>query len=296
MQQYEVIIPVRNGGQTVLNSIESVLSCPQASKILLTLSDNFSTDGSPWKETLKKYPASQWRVISPPESLGRVEHWTWAFAQAQLPWVKPLMVGDRIDGAFWDWTDWAIKQYPQAGLFFSAAWIIDPSRAHPEHVGGLPADASTTRLYDYAAFAHDGVRCTNRIGALCQALLRADVMRASLPFDPKYPWTADWRFCRRFLQQVPAVQTTARLVRLDLSIPRVSTTWKSIRRGAGEEWSFAAEQARLGTEPYIAAFLIRVKAITTRLGLVLGRRIIPRSVRAFLTSATGMHRVGSSQA
>ena len=50
MRQYEVIVPVRNGGLALINSIQSVLSCSNSGKLLLTLSDNFSTDGSPWKK------------------------------------------------------------------------------------------------------------------------------------------------------------------------------------------------------------------------------------------------------
>src|SRR5262249_55182319 len=134
MRQYEVIIPVRNGGQALENSINSVLSCAKASQLFLTISDNASTHGCLWKKLLEKFPADAWRVISPPESVGRVEHWTWAFAQAKLPWVKPLMVGDRVENSYWDWVGAAIASHPEAGLFFSSNYMIDPGRAHPDAV------------------------------------------------------------------------------------------------------------------------------------------------------------------
>jgi hypothetical protein len=290
MREFEVIIPVRNGGQALRNSIQSVLACANSSRILLTLSDNFSTDGLPWKDMLTDFPQEQWRIISPPQSLGRVEHWSWAFQQAQLPWVKPLMVGDRIENGFWDWVGTAIEQFPRAGIFFSDSYTIDPVSAHPKANGSPSMEKSDTVLYDYEEFTRDTIRGINHIGALSKALLRADVMRMGLPFEPEYPWTADLRFCRRCLQQAPAVQTDAPLVCLDRSIARLSTSWKGLRGSFLEEWKFAAEQAALTKAPRLKAFFLRGKAVGAKMIFVIGRRILPRPVRAFLTTASGLHR------
>lgn len=296
MRQYEVIIPVRNGGQALVNSIQSVVSCANAGRLLLTISDNFSTDGSPWKKVLENFPRDAWRVISPPQSLGRVEHWSWAFAQAQLPWVKPVMVGDLIENAFWDWVDTAIAAYPQAGLCFSGDRTIDPSRAHPDNASVASGAKPETSLYTYEDFMHDAVQCCNRIGALSRLLWRADIMRPALPFEPEFSWTADWRFYKRLLYQSPAVQTTAPLVCLDRSIPRLSTSWKGLRGSFGEEWKFAAEQAALAKEPGPKAFSIRCKVIGMKMIFVIGKRIIPKPVRGFLTAATGLHRAPAKNA
>jgi hypothetical protein len=290
MREFEVIIPVRNGGPALRNSIQSVLACANSSRILLTLSDNCSSDGSPWKDLLTKFPQEQWRIISPPQSLGRVEHWTWAFQQAQLPWVKPLMVGDCIENGFWDWVGAAIEQFPQAAIFFSKHYTIDPARAHQESNGNPSTAKSTTALYDYDQFTRDAIRGINEIGALSRALLRADVMRVSLPFEPEFPWTADQRFCGRCLQQAPAAQTDAALVCLDRSIVRLSTSWKGLRGSFREEWKFAAEQAALTRAPRIKSFFLRGKAVCAKMIFVVGKRVLPRSVRGFLTTATGLHR------
>jgi hypothetical protein len=288
MRQYEVIIPVRNGGQALINSIQSVLSCPNAGKLLLTLSDNFSTDGSPWKTELEKFPADSWRVISPPQSLGRVEHWSWAFAQAQLPWVKLLMAGDRIETAYWDWADVAIAKYPQAGVLFSRSTVIDPNRAHPDNPAS-PGQADAT-LYTREDFMRDGVHCLNRIGALTTILIRGEILRKALPFQPEFPWTADWRFYKRLLQQAPAAQTSAPLVCLDRSIARLSTSWKGMRGSFGEDWKFAAEQAAEMKQPRIKSFFTRCRVIGTKMVFVLGKKFLPKSARGFLTTVTGVHR------
>lgn len=290
MREFEVIIPVRNGGQALRNSVQSILSSPAAGRILLTISDNFSTDGSPWKEWLKTFPPDQWRLISPPQPLGRVEHWTWAFAQAQLPWIKPLMVGDRVESAFWPWVESMINQYPQAGIFFSESYTIDPASAHPESNGCASTESGPGRVYDYKKFTEETIRGINRIGALSRALFRTDVMRKALPFEPEFPWTADVRLCRRCLQQAPAVHTTASFVCLDRSIARLSTSWKALRNSFREEWDFASEQAALVKVPWGEAFLARSKAVSSKIVFVLGRRILPRSFRGFLTTATGLHR------
>ncbi len=294
MRQYEVIIPVRNGGQPLVNSIQSVLSCANSGELLLTLSDNFSTDGTPWKKVLEDYPKDSWRIISPPQSLGRVEHWTWAFAEARLPWVKPLMVGDMIENSFWTWVNQAIAAHPDAGLFFSGDHTIDPGKAHPDVKSELSAEQATS-LYSYDDFMRDAVNCRNRIGALSRALMRADITRQALPFEPEYPWTADWRFCKRFLQRAPAVQTPAPLVSLDRSIPRVSTSWKGIRGSFREEWIFAAEQAASSRAPSTRAFSQRVRAVGSKVILVLGRRVVPRPIRRILTTVTGIHRNPQAQ-
>lgn len=289
-RRFEVIIPVRNGGEALVRSIQKVLSPANDRRVLLTLSDNYSTDGSPWKEVLKGYAPERWRIIIPPQPLGRVEHWTWAFAQAKLPWVKPLMVGDRTDDSFWDWVELAIAKFPQAAIFFSNSYVIDPNSAHPDSNGTATSPNDPDMLYQYQDFMHDAARCFNRIGALSQALLRVDVMRAALPFEPEFPWTADWRFCKRSMERAPAVQNGARMVCLDRSIVRLSTSWKGIRSSFGEDWDFASQQARALGVPWVKAVFLRSRAIGGRMIFSGGRLLLPKSVRGFLTSATGIHR------
>lgn len=294
MRVYEVIIPARNGGQALVNSIQSVLSCSNSDRLFLTVSDNFSTDGAPWKTVLEKFPEDAWRVISPPQPIGRVEHWTWAFAQAKLPWVKPLLVGDRVENAYWDWVAPAIAEYPGAGLFFSGSYMIDPGRAHPDATPAAVRKPDAV-VYTYDDFMRDAIQCRNRIGSLCHALFRAETLRLALPFEPQYPWTADWRFYKRFLQHAPAVRTSTPLVCLDRSIARLSTSWKGLRGSFGEDWKFAAEQAMLAHEPFVPAFFARFKAVGSRMGWVIGRMILPRPVRGFLTTITGLHRHAHAQ-
>jgi len=289
-RRFEVIIPVRNGGDALIRSIRKVLSPANERRLLLTISDNHSTDGAPWKEVLQTYAPERWRIITPPQPLGRVEHWTWAFGQAQLPWVKPLMVGDRTEDSFWDWVEAAIAEFPQAALFYSNSYVIDPRSAHADSNGAASPPAPGNTLYPYADFLHDAVRGLNRIDALSRALLRADIMCGALPFEAEYPWTADWRFCKRCLEKAPAVYNEGRLVCLDRSIIRLSTSWKGIRSSFREDWDFASRQARASSTPWLKGFYLRSRAIGVRMFFSVGRIILPRAMRGILTSLTGIHR------
>jgi hypothetical protein len=290
MCPYEVIIPVRNGGEPLANSIESVFSSKNPKQVFLTISDNFSTDAAPWKRVLQSFPAEQWRVISPPEPLGRVEHWTWAFGEARSPWVKLLMAGDRIDGAFWEWADAGISRFSGVGMLFCGAFVIDPNSAHPKAGGSSSLDQWTYDRYERDDFVRDAVQALNRIGALSQVLLRAEVLRAALPFQPEFPWTADWRFYGRCLERTSAIQNQAGLVSLNRGIARLSTSWKGIRTSFTEDWNFAAEQAAAARTSGMASFWKRSTAIAGRAGFAIGRRLLPRSLRRFLTTASGLHR------
>jgi hypothetical protein len=289
MGPFEVIIPVRNGGAALQNSIQSLRAGLCSGNVHLTISDNYSTDGTPWRQTLETLPGAQWRVIQPPEPLGRVEHWSWAFGQAEAPWLKPLMAGDRVHDAFWTWAQQASWQFPEAGLLFSAASLIDPAAAHPQHTHS-PTCVEATRIYDRKEFSRDAVRCRNRIGALSQVLLRSSITRAALPFEPAFAWTADWRFYRRCLDRTTAVETRSRLVTLDRSIARLSTSWKGLRGSFREDWRFAAEQARLDQVAASLAFGYRSQAIGTKFLLLVGRKTLPRGLRGFLTSTFRLHR------
>ena len=293
MQEYEIIIPVRNGGQALVNSIESSRASLASGRVFLTISDNFSTDGSPWMKTLQSLPPAQWRLIKPLAPLGRVEHWSWAFAQGQCAWLKPLMTGDRIDDAFWKWADNAKTQFPAAGMLFCGLDVFDPGRAHPGQVN-VSSEPDATRLYDVQEFSRDAARCQNPPGALTQVLIRADVLKKALPFETNFAWTADWRFYYRCLQQLPAAATQARLVCQDRSIVRFSTSWKGVSGSVKEEWQFASMQARVASIPSWKAFVSRCKASGFKVTMLMGRKILPRWLRGFLTSITRVHKSNTS--
>jgi hypothetical protein len=294
MRPYEVIIPVRNGGLALTNSIQSLLPALAAGRVSLTISDNFSTDGSPWRKQLEALPAAQWRLIQPPAPLGRVEHWSWAFAQGRSPWIKPLMAADCVDTGFWDWADETVARFPAVGFLFCGLAIFDPGRAHPESKREISSTEITT-LYELAEFSRDAVRCQNSPGALTQVMVRADVLTRALPFDPQYAWTADWRFYHRCLQQAPAAGTRTRWVCQDRSIARFSTSWNGLIGSVREEWQFASMQAAVAGVSPLKALGARCKASGFKLTMLLGRKMLPRWLRRGLTSVTGLHKPTSAK-
>jgi hypothetical protein len=279
--EYEVIIPVRNGGTALANSIRSVLTHPPGISVFLTISDNFSTDGSPWKAALKQFPQEQWRIISPPQPLGRVEHWSWAFAQGNAAWIKPLMTGDRVGPLFWMWAETVLREFPLTGMLICGAVTIDPRRANPENEK-LDIEACATMLYGPKEFSHDAVNCLNNVGALSQILVRRDVFESALPFEPRFSWTADWRLYWKCIQIKPAAKTDARLVCLDRSISRLSTSWGAMKTSLIEDWRFSAEHAELLGMPSTKTLLARIKVLGHRFAFSLARKLLPRSFRKLL--------------
>jgi hypothetical protein len=94
----EIVMPVRNPGEKLLESIESLTA--QADRDFgVLISDNFSTSGVEWIDSAVKQLTAAGiaaRVVRPPCEFGRVEHWNWAHSASEADWLKPLFVGDLL--------------------------------------------------------------------------------------------------------------------------------------------------------------------------------------------------------
>lgn len=98
----EVIIPVRNPGEKLLESAAS-LAAQTDRDFGVVLSDNGSTSGLEWiAQACATLGAAgiPVRQVRPRLALGRVEHWNWAHSQATADWLKPLFVGDLLAPAY----------------------------------------------------------------------------------------------------------------------------------------------------------------------------------------------------
>ncbi len=94
----DIIIPVRNPGTKLMETIDSLRSQTERN-FRVVLSDNHSSSGLDFlaeaEKRLQQYGIPVHRV-KPCQELGRVQHWNWAHAQAQAAWLKPLFVGDLL--------------------------------------------------------------------------------------------------------------------------------------------------------------------------------------------------------
>jgi len=94
----EIIMPVRNPSDIMLESIDSLIAQTRRSFAVL-ISDNHSSQGlEVIKKACHKLKSAKIpvRVVRPDQALGRVEHWNWAHSKAKADWLKPLFVGDIL--------------------------------------------------------------------------------------------------------------------------------------------------------------------------------------------------------
>src|SRR5207249_7634473 len=114
----EVVIPVRNPGDKLLDTIASLETQTDRSFDVL-ISDNFSTKGHEWIDgAISRLAVAgiSARVVRPPFELGRVEHWNWAHGQAQSDWLKPLFVGDLLGHRYIETLRARVDARPEARL------------------------------------------------------------------------------------------------------------------------------------------------------------------------------------
>lgn len=237
MADFEVVCPIRNGGENFAATLSSLRDQGGTGGALL-ISDNFSTDGQPWRSKLEALKGWTIRVIQPPAELGRVEHWNWACEQSDAPCVKPMMSGDLLTtGAIANLQN-ALNQNPDAAFVFGQTHLREADKQSligPPHGGG-PMEWDT---FLTLSLAH-----CNFTGTLSAIAFRGKNLRAALPFDPRWPWTADWRLLAACARNAPCFYLPEPVCVLDRTqgrySSRASTIWPSLR----EEWIFLTELAR----------------------------------------------------
>lgn len=269
----EIVCPVRNGGEPFARTLRSIaqLRCPRPVRLLI--SDNRSTDGAPWRHRLDEIVNMPVRVISTPESFGRVEHWNWAFQQIQADWIKPLFVGDTVMPEYFERFEEASRRHPRAGLLFCQNKVmhLDKSRV------------TTANFPDTEIGLEEFVELTLRplvfVGGLSGVMVRADALRECLPFSERHPWTADARFYRDVARVCPMVGIKEVLCVLDQTIARLSASVRAIGPSLREEWAFMAELQKDAGVPAVGAFRHRA-AVLGLLGLAkYGRHVLPETLR-----------------
>ena len=86
----EIIIPVRNGSQGLLQTT-AALAAQTDRRFAVLLSDDFSATGpAQIDEAQHELTAAGIAVrrLRPPRGLRRLEHWNWAHAQSRAGWLN----------------------------------------------------------------------------------------------------------------------------------------------------------------------------------------------------------------
>ena len=131
----EIIIPLRNPGEVMVRTIDSLLG-QQRRDFSVLISDNHSSSGQMIIESSMEKLAQAGlsvRLIRPPMELQRVEHWNWAHFQSKATWLKPLFVGDWLEPEYISCVLREIEANPQCRYLYCGFFVHreanDPSIA-----------------------------------------------------------------------------------------------------------------------------------------------------------------------
>jgi hypothetical protein len=271
----EVVCPIRNGGMHFAATLRS-LRGQGGDGCSLLISDNFSSDGKPWRDTLVELAGWQVRVIQPPRELGRVEHWNWACEQSTGTIVKLIMSGDQINPDSLRALRETFASHPGISLAFGQNRIRETDK---EFVAGAPHAGGEITHPEFIALS---LQHFNFIGTLSAVAFRGDVLRTALPFHAEYAWTADWRLYSRCLKTAPAWCLPQPVCLLDRTFARLSSSRKIIGGSLREEWRYLAELAQEAPGSQLSHFLHRAKMVGFQCCVKYGRAVIPHPLRKIL--------------
>jgi glycosyltransferase involved in cell wall biosynthesis len=233
----DIVIPVRNGGAPLANTLRALAESHDQDFRLL-ISDNHSTDKAPWKSALEAFPLDRVVLLRPPEPLGRVEHWTWAARQASAEYCKLLLVGDRLPPDHLGHLRRAFAARPD--LVYTPHIILGRGNTPEEELAALRLRDELTPL-SYEGYLARSRRDANLIGPLSAVTFRTEALRRALPFDSAHGWTADWRLYTAIIQQGPVVRCESTYAIQDRTIARVSSSFKGALNGIFEDYAYRRE-------------------------------------------------------
>lgn len=134
----EIVMPVRNPGEPLRDSVDSLLAQTDRGFTVL-LSDNQTSKGADLLEAARAALIAGGvtvRLVRTPFELGRVEHWNWSHHQSTGDWIKPLFVGDMLKPEYIACLRKRIIENPAARVARCRFEIAYPDRV--EDLGELP--------------------------------------------------------------------------------------------------------------------------------------------------------------
>jgi hypothetical protein len=269
MADIEIVCPIRNGGQNFSATLASLRAQGGANRRLL-ISDNFSSDAQPWRTALEEMKDWSIRIVQPPQELGRVEHWSWACGQSDAEIVKLVMAGDRLERAALDRFEKAFETSPACSFAFGQTRI----REHDKELTVSPPCGAGE--LEWSAFVELSLAHFNFTGTLSAVAFRRDFLRDALPFDARWPWTADWRLLAACCRKGPGIYIAEPVCVLDRTLGRYSSRTSTIGPSLREEWVFLTELSRERyPEKRNPLFWSRLKQISQIAATKYGRAVLP---------------------
>lgn len=181
-----IVIPVRNGMPFLPRTIESALAT-DVDDLEVVVCENFSTDGT--AEWLRTLDDPRVRVIEAEQPRSAQENWTAACEAATGTWIKLLCADDFLLPGGAERQLAAARATPGVAMVASRRRIVDERdgvllRAHG--LSGLRG-----RRPGVAALKHAVADGSNAFGEPSTVLFAGDALRASLPFEARYPYLTD---------------------------------------------------------------------------------------------------------
>jgi len=133
-RELEIVIPLRDPSEVFQRTIASVIAQTDRNFAVL-LSDNYSSRGADFiDEAVRLLEGANIPVrrVTPPEPIGRVEHWNWSHRQAESEWIKPLFVGDWLGDTYVEKTLRLAREEPDTDIVTCSIGILNPDGKRDE--------------------------------------------------------------------------------------------------------------------------------------------------------------------
>jgi len=275
----EIIIPVKNGGNALKDTLLSLSNIDFNKKCLLTISDNYSSDNCPWKKVISELKNLEVKLLVPPKEMDRVEHWNWAFSKTTGLWIKPVMVGDLIKVNYFKEVFNAIEEHPNSSLIFCTNQEQRKDKVVYNYIH------LENQIVNFEEYLDLSLKNFNFIGALSGVVFNKEKLEKALPFEEKYPWTADWRIYTKLALQGPLFYIKYPGIILNRKITRYSSKTIPVVKGILEEivywneiWELRYQKNSLNKYLRILSYLF------LQFFVRIGRIYMPSKMRVFLVN------------
>jgi len=193
--QLSVVMPAHNGGGWIRAAVDSVLNS-SFTDLELIVRDDGSTDGT--RDYLTSLKDPRVRVVFSDSNGGPAMNWTEVSALARGNFVKVLCQDDLVYPECLQRHVAALSKDATVSMVASRHQVLDASGSVIMRSHGL--DGLVGKMSGETALFRSITSGANQFGEPASVTFRTEVLKASLPFDPKYPYLTDLDMYRKVLK------------------------------------------------------------------------------------------------
>ena len=189
-----VVMPAHNGGDWIRAAIDSVLTST-FTDLELIVRDDGSTDGT--REYLSSLTDPRVHVVFAESNGGPWMNWTEVSKLARGDFVKVLCQDDLVFPGCLEHQVSVLCADSSVSMVASRHQVIDASGSVIMRSHGLTGLVG--KMSGETAMIRSITSGANQFGEPASVTFRTEVLQASLPFDPKYPYLTDLDMYRKVL-------------------------------------------------------------------------------------------------